>query len=89
MQQELLSISQDLQTTIDSLKLPNPLGFGQHVAPIVANSYFREGRWEKPVIEGLKPLVLMPSTKIFHYGQQIFEGLMKISVIVIERNQFF
>ncbi len=75
MPQKFLSISEDLLQTIEHLTLPNPLGFGQHTAPIMANCYYREGEWGEPVLESLNPLVMMPTTKIFHYGQQVFEGL--------------
>lgn len=36
---------------------------------------FKNGKWEKPVIEPYAPFSIDPSAKIFHYGQAIFEGM--------------
>lgn len=36
---------------------------------------FKNGKWEKPVIEPYAPFMIDPSAKIFHYGQAIFEGM--------------
>jgi branched-chain amino acid aminotransferase len=36
---------------------------------------FKNGKWEKPVIEPYAPFMIDPSSKIFHYGQAIFEGM--------------
>ena len=36
---------------------------------------FRNGVWEKPVIQPYAPFTIDPSAKVFHYGQAIFEGM--------------
>ena len=36
---------------------------------------FRNGAWETPEIKPYAPFLIDPSSKIFHYGQAIFEGM--------------
>lgn len=35
----------------------------------------KDGVWEKPVIKPYEPFLIDPSSKVFHYGQAIFEGM--------------
>lgn len=34
-----------------------------------------DGAWQTPTIKPYQPLVLQPSSKVFHYGQAVFEGM--------------
>lgn len=36
---------------------------------------FKDGAWGKPVIKPYEPFLIDPSSKVFHYGQAIFEGM--------------
>ena len=36
---------------------------------------YKNGSWGTPEIVPFQPISLMPSAKIFHYGQSIFEGM--------------
>jgi branched-chain amino acid aminotransferase len=36
---------------------------------------FKNGAWEKPIIKPYEPFLIDPSSKVFHYGQAIFEGM--------------
>ncbi|MDD3005128.1 branched-chain amino acid aminotransferase, partial [Flavobacterium sp.] len=36
---------------------------------------FKNGKWQKPVIKPYEPFMMDPSSKVFHYGQAIFEGM--------------
>jgi branched-chain amino acid aminotransferase len=36
---------------------------------------YKNGSWGEPEIVPFQPMSLMPSAKIFHYGQSIFEGM--------------
>lgn len=55
----------------------NKLGFGNiftdHMLTIQYSS--AEGGWQSPDIRRLDNIVLHPAGMIFHYGQQVFEGL--------------
>ncbi|HSN48431.1 MAG TPA: branched-chain amino acid aminotransferase [Flavobacterium sp.] len=36
---------------------------------------FTNGEWQKPIIKPYAPFLMDPSSKVFHYGQAIFEGM--------------
>lgn len=36
---------------------------------------YRDGEWGTPVIEPYAPMLMDPSSRVFHYGQAIFEGM--------------
>ena len=55
---------------------PAALGFGQHFTDRMLTAAWEEGAgWRDARIGPYRPLVLDPSTKVFHYGQEVFEGL--------------
>lgn len=71
-----------LNITINKAKnlkeLPNEdnLGFGQIFTDHMFTMDYQEGKgWYNPRVEPYAPLVLDPSTMVFHYGQEMFEGL--------------
>ena len=51
------------------------LSFGQIFSDHMLLCTYKNGTWNTPKIVPYQPLTLDPSTKIFHYGQAIFEGL--------------
>lgn len=53
----------------------NNLGFGKYYSDHMLICDYRNGEWEKPVIKPYGPMQLDPASKIFHYGQSIFEGM--------------
>jgi branched-chain amino acid aminotransferase len=51
-------------------------GFGQTFTDHMVSVDFTEGRgWHDARLEPYGPLVLDPATSVFHYGQELFEGL--------------
>ena len=36
---------------------------------------YKNGAWQKPIIKPYEPFLIDPSSKVFHYGQAIFEGM--------------
>lgn len=36
---------------------------------------YKDGAWQKPEIKPYAPFLMDPSSKVFHYGQAIFEGM--------------
>ena len=61
---------------------PNPpapptkdFGFGQIFTPHIFKLDYRDGSWQNPRIEPYAPITLDPSCKVFHYGQETFEGM--------------
>ncbi|MGP3922718.1 branched-chain amino acid aminotransferase [Streptomyces sp. 8N616] len=65
----------ELADRLKGTELPDPLGFGRLMAPVMAIAYYRDGAWETPRLTGLDPLDLAPHTQALHYGQAIFEGM--------------
>lgn len=53
----------------------NNLGFGSVFSDHMLICDYTNGSWGTPEIVPFQPISLMPSAKIFHYGQSIFEGM--------------
>lgn len=54
----------------------NNLGFGRIFTDHLFRMDYHEDRgWHDPRIEPFAPLTLQPSAMVFHYGQEVFEGL--------------
>jgi len=51
------------------------LGFGKYVAPIMIQAIYANGEWKRFDLLPYAPLQLDPCSKVFHYGQEIFEGM--------------
>lgn len=51
------------------------LGFGKYVCPIMIQCQYTKGEWGKFELIPYGPLYLDPCAKVFHYGQEIFEGM--------------
>lgn len=60
-------------------KLPkegvNDLKFGSTFTDHMFIVQYKDGKWQNPKITPYQPLALDPSTRVFHYGQAIFEGM--------------
>ena len=59
---------------IDSVDFQN-LAFGNVFTDHMLVCDYKNGKWEKPVIKPYAPFLMDPSSKVFHYGQAIFEGM--------------
>jgi branched-chain amino acid aminotransferase len=70
-----LSVTPDLEKLVKDYVLPSSLGFGKHVAPLMATCLYTNGEWQQPKIEAYGPMPFVPAAKIFQYGQQVFEGM--------------
>lgn len=51
------------------------LSFGSVFTDYMLVCDYKSGEWQKPVIKPYEPFVMDPASKIFHYGQAIFEGM--------------
>jgi len=68
---EIISAS---NTKINSVDFEN-LTFGNVFTDHMLICDFKDGSWQKPVIQPYAPFTIDPSAKVFHYGQAIFEGM--------------
>ena len=53
----------------------NNLAFGSIFSDHMLVCNFKDGKWQSPTVEPYAPIQLDPASKIFHYGQSIFEGM--------------
>lgn len=51
------------------------LSFGSVFTDHLFECDFKNGQWQTPVIKPYAPILMDPSSKVFHYGQAIFEGM--------------
>ncbi|MEZ7504280.1 branched-chain amino acid aminotransferase [Flavobacterium sp. Arc2] len=61
-------------TKINEVDFDN-LSFGSVFTDHLLECDYINGEWQKPVIKPYAPFLLDPSTRVFHYGQAIFEGM--------------
>ena len=55
---------------------PSKLGFGKNFTDLMFTMTWKEGKgWHDARISKLQPFSLHPASIVFHYGQEIFEGL--------------
>lgn len=69
-----IKITRTSKSNINSVDFNN-LGFGKVFSDHMLVCDYRNGQWDAPEIVPFQPISLMPSAKIFHYGQSIFEGM--------------
>ncbi|KAB1157651.1 branched-chain amino acid aminotransferase [Flavobacterium luteum] len=61
-------------TKINSVDFEN-LSFGAVFTDHLFECDYKNGEWQKPVVKPYAPFLIDPSTRVFHYGQAIFEGM--------------
>ncbi|MFC6877009.1 branched-chain amino acid aminotransferase [Flavobacterium myungsuense] len=69
-----IEIIKSSTTKINSVDFEN-LNFGAVFTDHLFECDFKNGKWQKPVIKPYAPFLIDPSTRVFHYGQAIFEGM--------------
>lgn len=71
----------DLQKALDEFQLPEgDIGFGKVLAPIMAVCEYKDGQWQTLELKPYGPLMIDPTCKVLHYGQEIFEGMKAYNV---------
>lgn len=66
----------ELLNPMPKVCIPDSLPFGRtKTNHFVVCDYKHASGWQEPVIKPLEQFQLSPSSVVFHYGQQIFEGL--------------
>jgi branched-chain amino acid aminotransferase len=77
-------MSNTLTTKIETIKATTSkindvdfenLSFGSVFTDHLFECDFKNGEWQNPVIKPYAPFLIDPSTRVFHYGQAIFEGM--------------
>ena len=70
-----ITISNQARDALNNFTLPEELGFGRVLAPVMAVADFKNGEWSDLEIIPYGPISMQPTSKVLHYGQEIFEGL--------------
>ncbi|EPZ49478.1 branched-chain-amino-acid transaminase [Bacteriovorax sp. BAL6_X] len=60
---------------IENFTMPDHVGFGKVLLPIMATCEYKRGEWGELEIKPYGKLELDPTCKVLHYGQEIFEGM--------------
>jgi branched-chain amino acid aminotransferase len=69
-----IKITKAAKTKINEVDFNN-LSFGSVFSDHMLVCDYKNGKWNAPEIVPYQPITLDPSSKIFHYGQSIFEGM--------------
>jgi branched-chain amino acid aminotransferase len=69
-----IKITKTTHSRIETTDFDN-LSFGSVFSDHMLVCDYKSGAWGVPEIVPYQPISLMPSAKIFHYGQSIFEGM--------------
>lgn len=72
---EQLYIHPELNAELLKFKLPEKLGFGNIMAPVMFKADYSNGIWETGQLLPYAPISLDPAAKVFHFAQILFEGL--------------
>ncbi|NIB43613.1 branched-chain amino acid aminotransferase [Pseudomaricurvus alkylphenolicus] len=78
----------DLQTLVDNFQLPDTIGFGRLMAPVMFRAEYCDGIWSAGQLVPYGPISLDPAAKVLHYAQEVFEG-MKAYWVDSETPQLF
>ena len=69
-----IDITRATTTKINEVDFDN-LSFGSVFTDHMFVCDYKNGAWQKPEIKPYAPFLMDPSSKVFHYGQAIFEGM--------------
>jgi len=70
-----IQIKSDALERIKNFKLPESLGFGSVLTPVMIYSDFKDGAWGPLIMAPYSDLSINPTMKVLHYAQEIFEGM--------------
>ena len=70
-----ITIHPGLKEAILNYKLPDVLGFGNVMTPVMASCTYENGKWSDLELLPFGPITMCPTAKVLHYAQEIFEGM--------------
>ena len=68
-------LSSAVKNAIENFKVPNEVGFGTLIAPVMIEANYKDNEWSELAILPFGDITIPPTAKVFHYAQEIFEGL--------------
>ena len=70
-----IEVTKEALEAVKAFTLPEDIGFGKVMAPVMIESNYDDGNWSKPTMKPYGNISFAPTAKVFHYAQEIFEGL--------------
>ena len=70
-----IKVDTGIVESLNKFTLPENLGFGQIMAPIMASCTYENGKWGQLELLPYGPISMYPNAKVLHYAQEIFEGM--------------
>lgn len=70
-----LTIRDDVWTALERFRLPEKLGFGIVIAPVMYSAAFADGRWSGGELLPYGPIEILPGARALHFAEQAFEGM--------------
>jgi len=75
-----ITVSPQAITSLQRFQLPPEIGFGSTLCPVMVECDYHNGNWGELKLIPYGPLTLSPTTKVLHYGQEIFEGMKAYNI---------
>ncbi len=70
----------EVSQLLASYRLPESLGFGVELAPVMYRADFRDGRWQGGSLLPFADVPVNPASTALQFGQQCFEGMKAYQV---------
>lgn len=71
----IIEVLPEVKSVLSKFELPENVGFGKVMAPIMIEADYSDEKWGAIQLKAYGPVSLAPTAKVFHYAQEIFEGL--------------
>ena len=72
---QTVTINPGVAAAVEAFNMPAELHFGETQAPVMFRADFVAGQWRAGELLPYGPIAMDPSSKVLHYGQEIFEGM--------------
>ena len=69
-----INITKVERSKLNDMSLDN-IPFGKYFSDHILEADYENGEWRNVEIKPYQPLLMEPSSAVFHYGQAIFEGI--------------
>jgi len=69
------TIDPAVNAALAAFKLPEKLGFGIVLAPVMYSVEWADGHWGKGALVPYGPIEIAPGARALHYGELVFEGM--------------
>lgn len=82
------SVHHGVDAAIARFRLPETLGFGIVVAPVMYSAHWEDGAWGRRELLPYGPIEIVPGARALHFAEQVFEGMKAYRVGQTNANLF-